>query len=570
MQSIASLHFLCTFAAVMKPQKLFYILLAIWMLVDLLQAIFTPVHADEAYYALYGRFLDWGYYDHPPMVALFTALSGALFKGNLSIRFATVLLHGGTVWLVWKTLSLKTLNNKDVWAFFSIAASLVMFLVCGFITTPDAPLLFFTALFFYLYRRYLDTPNWSLAFAIGVTLAAMLYSKYMAILVVGFVLLSNLKLLKDPKLWVAVLLAASLFVPHLLWQVRNGFPSFQYHLLDRNTGFRWLYFLEYIPNQLLIFNPVCFCLALYFCWKKRKTSDLFERACLFTIAGFILFFWVMTVKGHAEPHWTVAASIPMIILLWYELRKDQWHKWLVRGVVPIVIVLAVLRIAAPPILSAPLVNVLKKPHKYNIIQECCGQTPVVFVNSFQDPSVYSYYTGEKAVLLSSLYSRQTQYDVWQFDKDIQGKSVYVVDTKVYKNRQKESFDLVKKDGFAFYLRKTDAFQGTNRIRVNVNHYHIDGDSLNLDLTLSNPYDVPFAFNNSEFPISLHAVYLQEDGHFYPITCPIPSDMVIAAGGSLRFSTIVKYIPDQPLVLCLDNVICRSVNSKPIIIRNEDD
>ena len=151
-----------------------------------------------------------------------------------------------------------------MWAFFAVAASLVMFSVYGFITTPDAPLLFFTALFFYLYKLYLHKPTWVLASALGVTIAAMSYSKYMAVLVVGFVLLSNLKLLKDRRMWVAILLAAVLFVPHILWQVRNGFPSFQYHLLDRNEGFHLLSLLEYLPNQLAVFNPVCFCLVLYF------------------------------------------------------------------------------------------------------------------------------------------------------------------------------------------------------------------------------------------------------------------------------------------------------------------
>ena len=76
---------------------------------------------------------------------------------------------------------------------------MVMFSVYGFVTTPDAPLLFFTALFFLLYKHYLDKPSWLLALALGVTLAAMLYSKYMAVLVLGFVVLSNPKLLKDPK-----------------------------------------------------------------------------------------------------------------------------------------------------------------------------------------------------------------------------------------------------------------------------------------------------------------------------------------------------------------------------------
>lgn len=549
----------------MKPQKLFYILLAIWVLADLLQAIFTPVHADEAYYALYGRFLDWGYYDHPPMVALLTALSGALFKGNLSIRFATVLLHGGTVWLVWITLPHKTLTNKDVWTFFAIASSLVMFSAYGFITTPDAPLLFFTALFFYLYKHYLNTPTWPLAFALGVTLAAMLYSKYMAVLVAGFVLLSNLKLLKDPKVWIAVLLSALLFVPHILWQINHHFPSFQYHLLGRNTGFRMQYLLEYFPNQLLVFNPVCLCLALYFCWKRRKTDDLFERAGIFTIAGFILFFWIMTVKGHAEPHWTVAASIPMILLLWQELRNEQWHKWLMRGIVPIVGVLLIFRIIAPILLSNHSLNAFGNPHKYDVIHEYCGKTPAIFVGSFQEPALYHFYTGEDALLISSVYNRQTQFDLWQFDRAIQGKPAYIINTNVYDRGPKASFDLIEKDKIAFYLHKTESFQGTNRIQVAIDQYRVANDSLYLDLTLSNPYETDFVFNNPEFPITLHVVYLR-NSDCYPITCPIGFDMVIPAGGSLSCKTVVKYIPDAPIVICLDNIVNRSVNSKPLKLK----
>lgn len=549
----------------MKPQRLFYILLALWVLADLLQAVFTPVHADEAYYALYGSHLDWGYYDHPPMVALLTAFSSLLFHGNLSIRFATVLLHSGTVWLIWKILPHKSLTNRDVWTFFATAASLVMFSVYGFITTPDAPLLFFSALFFYLYKHYLDAPGWPLALALGVTLAAMLYSKYMAVLVLGFVALSNPKLLKDPKAWAAVLVAALLFVPHILWQIRNGFPSFQYHLLDRNMGFRMKYPLEFIPNQLLVFNPVCFCLALYFCWKKRKTDNLFERACIFTIAGFILFFWVMTVKGHAEPHWTVAVSIPMVILLWQELRNKQWHKWLIYGIVPIFGLLALLRIAAPSVLDSGKFNVFGNHHKYNVIHKYCGEAPAVFFGSFQAPSMYHFYTGNNAMQVSSIFTRRTQFDIWRFDKEIQGKPACIVNPNVYKRGGPEGYDLIEEDGVTFYLHKTESFQGTNQIQVNIDQYRIAKDSLFLDLTLYNPYELDFAFNNPEFPITLYVAYLREGEHSL-VPCSVASDMVIPAGGSLRCKTAVRYIPDAPVVICLNNIVNCSVNSKPILLK----
>ena len=184
----------------MKSKRLFYILLISWMLLDLFVAISVPVHPDEVYYAMYGKFLDWGYYDHPPMVALLTFFSSLLFKGSLSIRFLTVLLHGATVWLLWRTLSIKEEDSHSVKVFFIVSFSMIMFSAYGVITTPDAPLLFFVALFFFLYEKYLERNSWCIALGSGVVLACMLYSKYMAVLVLACLLLSNLKVLKDPKI----------------------------------------------------------------------------------------------------------------------------------------------------------------------------------------------------------------------------------------------------------------------------------------------------------------------------------------------------------------------------------
>ena len=86
-------------------------------------------------------------------------------------------------------------------------------------------------------------------------MALMVYSKYHAFLLLGLIVLSNLKLLKDGRFYVACLVALVLLMPHILWQVNADFPSFRYHLSGRSEPFRWSYFWEYLPNQLLIFNP---------------------------------------------------------------------------------------------------------------------------------------------------------------------------------------------------------------------------------------------------------------------------------------------------------------------------
>ena len=101
----------------MLDKKHIGIWLLVWGMLDLLCALFCEIHADEAYYRLYGQFLDWGYFDHPPMVGLMTAISATLIPAtslmlkNLSVRLVTVLMHVATVYIVWRTVDKGNVNT---------------------------------------------------------------------------------------------------------------------------------------------------------------------------------------------------------------------------------------------------------------------------------------------------------------------------------------------------------------------------------------------------------------------------------------------------------------------------
>jgi 4-amino-4-deoxy-L-arabinose transferase-like glycosyltransferase len=81
--------------------RTFLILLIAWFLINLIQAYFMEIMSDEAYYGLYAANPAWGYYDHPPMIALLIRISSFIFSGNLGIRFMTVFLQTGTLILIW-------------------------------------------------------------------------------------------------------------------------------------------------------------------------------------------------------------------------------------------------------------------------------------------------------------------------------------------------------------------------------------------------------------------------------------------------------------------------------------
>src|ERR1700751_227836 len=59
----------------------------------LVAAAWTPLTFDEAYYWMWSKHLAFGYYDHPPMVAL-VIRAGTLIGGDteLGVRLVSVLL----------------------------------------------------------------------------------------------------------------------------------------------------------------------------------------------------------------------------------------------------------------------------------------------------------------------------------------------------------------------------------------------------------------------------------------------------------------------------------------------
>lgn len=490
----------------LNNRTIFNLFLVLWFIINLLQAAFTEITNDEAYYALYGKFLSWGYYDHPPMVALLTQISSIFFSGNLGVRFTTVLLQIGTLMLTWSLLEQNEFKTK-LYRFFIISASLVMFSAYGFIVTPDVSLLFFTALFLVGYKRFLVREDWTTVLLMTLAMAGLVYSKYQAVIVIGFVVLSNLSLLRNYKFWIAGVTALLFVSPHFYWQYANHFPSLQYHLIDRSEGFNWIYLLEYIPNQLVVFNPFAL-VAVFYIIFKFKPQDLFERAQYFLIVGFIGFFGLMTYRGHAEPHWTVACSIPMIVLLVNSSFRIQRAAHFIRKyIVPTVVLVFIIRIALVSTLLPEVLGFNGKDTKYEAIHKVAGESPVVFVGSFQKPSLYTFFTGNPSTVVSALESRRTQFDIWKFDQQFVDTTVFVC---VADSAHSYTYEIDGKKVEGFF---TDHLQVTNDITIHFEMTEFSlkaGEELSIPFIITNPTSRDINFNHSEFPVEICPIFIQGD------------------------------------------------------------
>lgn len=490
--------------------RLYLYLLVLWFLINLAQAIFTGIHYDEVYYAMWGKNLAWGYFDHPPAVALLTYLGSIFFEGNLSIRFFTVVLHLFTLTLIWNTINEKyRQTSQSVWLFFIVVSSLTMLSVYGFTTTPDTPLMFFMALFLFGYRKFLEEKMWRNVLLLSIAMAGMLYSKYHGVLIIGIVVLSNFKLLLNVRFWLAGISALLFLVPHLWWQYIHDFSSFKFHLSVRSLGFAWQYVLEFIPGQLGVFNPFVLGGVIFLLWKYRKPQSDFERALYFLIVGIVGFFALSTYRGRAEAHWTSVASIPMVILLVEKALQDEKLK---RYILKYISYSLLLIVGARIVLLTDLSEIFgykDRGIQYRQIEAVAGNTPVVFNVSFQDACAYEFYTKKVATTISSMENRQTQYDLWQKEQEMLGKKVFIVlgkDDGRLKHLASHQYNINEHYSGVF----VDDWQVSNRLNI---HYDLPkkqfkkGEEVEISIEIENPTKHLVDFNHKKMPVELKVVFL---------------------------------------------------------------
>ena len=408
-----------------------------WLLVNFFQAALTELFDDEAYYWVYSRYPSWGYFDHPPMIAILIKAGSAIFNHEFGVRFFIVVINTATIILIGQLI--KPRNDK---LFYAIAASIGLAQVGGIIAVPDTPLLFFISVFFLVYRKFVERMDWVNTLSLGVSIALMLYTKYHGILIVFFTLLSNLKLLRRHQTYLVAIIALFIFAPHLYWQYLHDFPSVQYHLFERNASvYRFAFTTEYILGQLLLPGPIIGWLLIWFAIRYRSI-DPTNRALHFTLVGVYLFFLLSTLKGRVEANWTVAAFVPLIVLSHqYLYTRPLISRWVYRTI-PISL-LIVIGVRIYMMIDNPgSRKILKDEFHFNKVwsnkvSQKTSQLPVVFINSYQRPSKFWFYQRTPALSLNTPGYRRNNFNFWPIEESYMGKRVFalgIYDSLVLKDR----------------------------------------------------------------------------------------------------------------------------------------
>lgn len=478
-----------------NPKIQFLLFIVFFFLLNVVQSHYTGLLNDEYYYWVWSKDLDFGYFDHPPLVALWIKISSFFFDGALGVRFFSTISFLITLWLVWITIDHKE-KWQFVWLYFLLIFSVALVNVFGFITVPDTPLLMFTALFLYAYKQFLKNPRVFYSLLLGFSMAGLLYSKYHGILIIGFIVLSNFKLLKSKRFWVAGIFGFLLFIPHIHWQIIHDFPSIKYHLLERSKR---PYSLE---NTLMHFVNLIAIVGvtfpvIYAAFFKRRIRNSFENGLTYIVYGFIIFFFFSSFKSSTQAQWNGSILIPLVILTFgYFTEHTKIRKWLVYLGFVNFILLMVARIFFA---SESISPVKLEPHGNiewaSLIKQETDGKPVVFIGSYKNASKYNFLTGIRTYSFSTLKTRKSQYDLKDFEQKIQNLDVAVIGKKI---QGKKIYGERKGTHFLDTINKFISFQKIAcKLRDKV--ITIDpGKKQKIEFEIYNPYDININFNTIHF------------------------------------------------------------------------
>ncbi|MBD81031.1 MAG: hypothetical protein CL840_19085 [Crocinitomicaceae bacterium] len=339
--------------------------------------------------------------------------------------------------------------------FYLVILSLLPLHIYGFIAVPDAPLLFFTALFFYTYRRYTINDNTKNVIFLAFAIAGLLYSKYHGLLIIVFTLLSNLRLLRKRSFYLILLSTILFYLPHIIWQIQNDYPSFQYHIQNKSQKpYDSMDSINYILGQILIFGPLISWFLFYSLFKSRKLND-WERSLQFTGIGFLLFFLGSSFNSRVEPNWTVAILIPLVVLGWkYMFDNPKYQSIILKLCIPSIMVVftARLLLVFNLIPSITTHEFFSWKERSAMIKNKTDGLPVAFKSTYQAASKYSFYAGVPTVSLNSWNYRRNQFDLWGILDSLKHQKVAIIHDWGKDENGVEKLDFEVVDDFVRYNR----------------------------------------------------------------------------------------------------------------------
>lgn len=304
-------------------------LLAVSAVIRGILAAWLELGNDEVYYWTYALYPDWSHFDHPPMVGWMIQLFSLnlLFDNEFFIRLASVVIMTANTYIIYRIGKDIKDTRTGLYAALLYTASIYSFVITGIFIMPDTPLMLFWLLAVWMAIK--SEKNQYLVF-FGLFAGLAMLSKYSGIFLWGgmllYILVFNRKQLKNPYLYLSIIVSIVLCLPVLYWNAKYNFVSFGFHG-DRVSLFgkpNLHTFCNEIAGEFFYNNPVVFVLsiiAVIAAFKKKTHLEKPVQQLILSMAlPMILVFWLFAFTRPTLPHWDAPAYVLLSLLAACHLR----------------------------------------------------------------------------------------------------------------------------------------------------------------------------------------------------------------------------------------------------------
>lgn len=310
-----------------RARRILLLVLAGTIAVRVVLAAITPMTGDEAYFVLWARHLDYGYYDHPPMVGWMLAALLKLDDAEVIMRAPVIALTALIAWLVYRLFA-HIDAQRAAWAASAFALAPVNAL--NVLITTDTPLILFC--FLSIAALYLalrgDRP---LYYALsGLALGLAFLSKYFALLLglayAAFFVASARTATRWRGFAVLALCALPFVAVNVYWNYRHCWANLMFNVYNRNRDetVSAKKIVTYLVMMVYLITPI----VLYYLIRARAELARLAAKHGMGVFGFALLvplamFLVLSTLKVIGLHWVLAFYPFLFVLLiaWLDAER---------------------------------------------------------------------------------------------------------------------------------------------------------------------------------------------------------------------------------------------------------
>lgn len=311
-------------------QRFFHIL---WLslAVKLVFAWWIPITGDEAYFIVWGNNLDYGYYDHTPMVGWWLAALLQFSDSMLWLRLPSVLI---TTFIGWAIYALTRSHSLPAATFAGALFLLAPVNLVAVLITTDTPLILFSfmsAWCFYKAQQH-DQFGWYLA--TGLLLGLAFFSKFFAgLLGIAYFVYLVLFVRRGWKPYVGLLLIIAGTLPfiglNLLWNYNHCWDNYLFNLYNRTSDseFSLLTMGKYLLVLIyLLTPPVIYYLLRDYRNVRSILKDADKRIYVSLFLIPITLFLLLSFWKVIGLHWLLSFYPFLFIALAYVFTQQQLQR----------------------------------------------------------------------------------------------------------------------------------------------------------------------------------------------------------------------------------------------------